>query len=155
MPGFDSLMLRQKMQTRKGLRLFYAFLYLAVHWQQLNIINTIRIYKQNKSHPRFQFTIQKNFSLKAYSPQFLLCIGDFHGTEALQVGADRGGMGDDESGFAIRQIRQDIPDTGGHPGVDFTEGLPVGIFKIWVFILSFPERDVLSGRIASLSLKKP
>ena len=115
----------------------------------------IRIRLQNESHSRFQFAIQKRLTLKTYFSQFLFGISDLYGVEALQIGADRGGMRDDEGGFAIWQVRQDVPDTSRHSGIDFTERLAIRILEIRVFILPFPERNILPGRVTGFSFKKP
>ena len=93
--------------------------------------------------------------MKPDPPQLLFRIGDFHGAKALQVGTDRGGMGDDESSFSIRQTGQDLADTSRHPSIDFTERFAVWVFEIGIFVLPFPEREILSRGVTGLSFEKP
>ena len=93
--------------------------------------------------------------MKTNAPQFLFCMGDFHGAKALQVGTNRGGMGDDKSSFSIRQTGQNLADTSRHPSIDFTERFSVWVFEIGIFVLPLPEREILSRGVTGLSFKKP
>lgn len=92
--------------------------------------------------------------LESDLPEFLRGVGDFNRAEALQIGTDGGGVGDDEGGLAVGQGREDIVDAGGHPGVDLAEGLAIGILEIRVVVLAFPEGNVLSGGVARFSLEE-
>ena len=109
---------------------------------------------QHKSISLPKVPIQKNFALKCNPAELLCGVGHLNGAKALQVAANSGGVGDDKGVLPLRERIQQFVDAVCHPGADLTEGLAVRIFEVRVFVLAFPERSVLPGRVAGAALGK-
>lgn len=109
---------------------------------------------QHKSISLPKVPIQQNFALKCNPAELLCGVGHLNGAKALQVAANSGGVGDDKGVLPLRERIQQFVDAVCHPGADLTEGLAVRIFEVRVFVLAFPERSVLPGRIAGAALGK-
>ena len=110
---------------------------------------------QHKSISLPKVPIQQNFALKCNPAEPLCGVGHLNGAKALQVAANSGGVGDDKGVLPLRERIQQFVDAVCHPGADLTEGLAVRIFEVRVFVLAFPERSVLPGRVAGAALGKP
>ena len=98
--------------------------------------------------------IQQNLALKCNPAELLCGVGHLNGAKALQIAANSGGVGDDKGVLPLRERIQQFVDAVCHPGADLTEGLAVRIFEVRVFVLAFPERSVLPGRVAGAALGK-
>ena len=109
---------------------------------------------QHKSISLPKVSIQQNFALKCNPAEFLCGVGHLNGAKALQVAANSGGVGDDKGVLPLRERIQQFVDAVCHPGADLTEGLAVRIFEVRVFVLAFPERSALPGRVAGAALGK-
>ena len=109
---------------------------------------------QHKSISFPKVPIQQNFALKCNPAELLCGVGHLNGAKALQVAANSGGVGDDKGVLPLRERIQQFVDAVCHPGADLTEGLAVRIFEVRVFVLAFPERSVLPGRVAGAALGK-
>lgn len=109
---------------------------------------------QHKSISLPKVPIQQNLALKCNPAELLCGVGHLNGAKALQVAANSGGVGDDKGVLPLRERIQQFVDAVCHPGADLTEGLAVRIFEVRVFVLAFPERSVLPGRIAGAALGK-
>ena len=109
---------------------------------------------QHKSISLPKVPIQQNLALKCNPAELLCGVGHLNGAKALQVAANSGGVGDDKGVLPLRERIQQFVDAVCHPGADLTEGLAVRIFEVRVFVLAFPERSVLPGRVAGAALGK-
>ena len=109
---------------------------------------------QHKSISLPKVPIQQNFALKCNPAELLCGVGHLNGAKALQVAANSGGVGDDKGVLPLRERIQQFVDAVCHPGADLTEGLAVRIFEVRIFVLAFPERSVLPGRVAGAALGK-